>query len=323
MKKKHSKWEYEQFDDDKDFDGDIEEEIEVEEEDNIDKIANKLQSKSSYTKHHSNKSKIKYHKKHLSKSKMAKKINNDSTNLNVNKNIKEKDYIESNISNSVISEISNNKTQKSYNNPNTISLEININSEMKKNLNGNNINSNNNNISPVNPKPNVLISQNIKSIFDTLNNNNNTTNSFQLDNSEFLLNKLKGNKLLQEMKLKQNVKNKFSYYGKESNKSIDANENNNRAVVFNIIDNKNNMNEKLNKSTDKNKRIKNKKRSYLKRRINNFYFRYVFNFNFRCYCKKCCRRNFGFNSINLIRNIFIFLVIFSAIGFYSIIFFYD
>ena len=315
MRKKHSKWEYEQFEDDKDFDGDIEEEIEVE-EDNIDKIAKKLESKSSFTKHHSNKNKIKYHKKHLSKSKMTKKIINDSTNLNVNKNIKEKDYIESDISNSVISDISNHKTQKSYNIPNPISLEININSEMKKNLNGNN-----NNISPINPKPNVLISQNIKNIFDTLNNNN-TTNSFQLDNSKFLLNKLKGNKLLQEMKLKQNVKNKFSYYGKENNKSIDANENNNRAIVFNIIDNKNNMNEKLNKSNNKNKKIT-KKRSYLNRRINNFYFRYVFNFNFRCYCKKFCRRNTSFNSINLIRNVFIFLVIFSAIGFYSIIFFYD
>jgi len=318
MKKKHySKWKYEQFDDDKDFDGDIEEEIEVEEEDNIDKIAKKLQSKSSYTKHHSNKHKIKYHKKHLSKSKMTKKINNDSTNQNINKNIKEKDYIESNISNSVISEISDPKTQKSYNNPNPISLEISINSEMKKNLNDNS----NNNILPNNPKPNVHVSQNIKNIFDTLNNN--TTNSFQLDNSEFLLNKLKGNKLLQEMKLKQNVKNKFSYYGKEGNKSIDANENNNHAVVFNIIDNKNNMNEKLNKSADKNKKVKIKKRSYLKRRINNFYFRYVFNCNFRCYCKKFCRRNTRFNAINLIRNIFIFVVIFSAIGFYSIIFFYD
>ena len=312
MRKKHSKWEYEQFEDDKDFDGDIEEEIEVE-EDNIDKIAKKLESKSSFTKHHSNKNKIKYHKKHLSKSKMTKKIINDSTNLNVNKNIKEKDYIESDISNSVISDISNHKTQKSYNIPNPISLEININSEMKKNLNGNN-----NNISP-NPKPNVLISQNINNIFDTLNDK--TKNSFQLDNSKFLLNKLKGNKLLQEMKLKQNVKNKFSYYGKENNKSIDANENNNRAIVFNIIDNKNNMNEQLNKPNNKNKKIK-KKRSYLNRRINNFYFRYVFNFNFRCYCKKCCRRNTRFNSINLIRNIFIFLVVFSAIGFYSIIFFY-
>ena len=314
MKKKHSKWEYEQFEDDKVFDGDNEEEIEVE-EDNIDKIAKKLESKSSFTKHHSNKNKIKYHKKHLSKSKMTKKINNDSTNLNVNKNIKEKDYIESNISNSVISDISNPKTQKSYNIPNPISFEININSEMKKNLNGNN---NNNNISP-NPKPNVLISPNIKNIFDTLNNN--TTNSFQLDNSEFLLNKLKGNKLLQEMKLKQNVKNKFSYYGKENNKSIDARDNNNRSIVFNIIDNKNNMNEQLNKPNNKNKKIK-IKRSYLNRRINYFYFRYVFNCNFRCYCKKCCRRNTRFNSINLIRNIFIFLVVFSAIGFYSIIFFY-
>jgi hypothetical protein len=312
MKKKHSKWEYEQFEDDLVFDGDNEEEIEVE-EDNIDKIAKKLESKSSFTKHHSNKNKIKYHKKHLSKSKMTKKIINDSTNLNVNKNIKEKDYIESDISNSVISDISNHKTQKSYNIPNPISLEININSEMKKNLNGNN------NISP-NPKPNVLISQNINNIFDTLNDK--TKNSFQLDNSKFLLNKLKGNKLLQEMKLKQNVKNKFSYYGKENNKSIDANENNNRAIVFNIIDNKNNMNEQLNKPNNKNKKIK-KKRSYLNRRINNFYFRYVFNFNFRCYCKKCCRRNTRFNSINLIRNIFIFLVVFSAIGFYSIIFFYN
>lgn len=315
MKKKHSKWKYEQFEDDKDFDGDIEEEIEVE-EDNIDKIANKLQSKSSYKKQHSKKNKIKYHKKHLSNSKMGKKINNDSTNIIVNKNIKEKDYIESNISNNVISEISNPKTQKSYNNPNPISLEISINSEMKKNLND----KSNNNISPINQKPNVLMSQNIKNIFDTINNN--TTNSFQLDNSEFLLNKLKGNKLLQEMKLKQNVKNKFSYYGKENNKSIDANENNNRGVVFNIIDNKNNMNEKLNKSSD-NKKTKNKKRSYLNRRINNFYIRYVFNCNFRCYCKKLCRRNLRFNAINLIRNIFIFVVIFSAIGFYSIIFFYD
>ena len=318
MKKKHSKWEYEQFDKENDFDGDIEEEVE-EEEDKIDKIVKKLQSKSSFTKHHSNKSKIKYHKKHLSNSKMAKKINNDSINLNINKNIKEKDYIESNLSNSLISEISNPKTQKSCNNPNPISLEISINSEMKKNLNDNN--NNNNGISPINPKPNVLVTQNIKNIFDTINNN--TTNSIILDNSEFLLNKLKGNKLLQEMKLKQNDKNKFSYYGKESNKSIDTNENNNRAVVFNIIDNKNNMNENLNKSTDKNKKIKYKKRSYLNRKINNFYFRYVFNCNFSCYCKKCCRRNTRFNTINLIRNIFIFLVIFSAIGFYSIIFFYN
>jgi len=90
--------------------------------------------------------------------------------------------------------------------------------------------------------------------------NNNSSNSFQLDNSEFLLNKLKGNKYLQEIKLKKAIKNKYSYYGKtndlediDNNKENENNKNNNNAISFNISDNKNNLKEKLNKGKEKEK----------------------------------------------------------------------
>ena len=152
----------------------------------------------------------------------------------------------------------------------------------------------------------------------------NTTNTSQLDNSEFLLNKLKGNKLLQETKIKEANKNKFSYYGKELNSEPnDKNNNIDNNMVLNIIDNKNNMKEKLNKS-NKNKDEKKKyiKRKYIKRKVSELYLRYIFNCNCKCYCRKGCQRNRRFNAINIIRNIFIFLVITSAVIFYSIIFFY-
>lgn len=155
----------------------------------------------------------------------------------------------------------------------------------------------------------------------------NTTNSCQLDNSEFLLNKLKGNKLLQEIKLKEAIKNKFSYYGKQyNNETCDKNNKDNtniNNIVFNIIDDKNNMKEKLNKTKNKDDKKKNKKRKFLNRKVNQLYLRYIFNCNFKCYCKKICKRSRRFSVINIIRNLFIFLVVCSAIGFYSIIFFYD
>ena len=158
--------------------------------------------------------------------------------------------------------------------------------------------------------------------------NNNSSNSFQFDNSEFLLNKLKGNKLLQEIKLKKAIKNKFSYYGKTNElEDIDnpkGIENNNKnAIAFNIIDNKNNLKEKLNKGKEKekekekNNKKRTKKRNYIKKRVNQFYFRYVFNCNCKCLCQ-----NRRINTISLLRNIFICIIILSAIGFYSIIFFF-
>ena len=327
MNNKHSKKKEKKFEEDIDFDGDIEEEYEVE-EDNINKIANKLQSKLFFNKNNQkNKEKIN-NPNTSSKSKKFKKLKNSSINKKINKNIKEKEYLESNISNSVISDISNPKTTKSYSShPNPLILEININSEMKKKIDGN---EKQKNLSLISQNSNINLQQNIKG-FDTFN----TSNSLQLDNSEFLLNKLKGNKLLQELKLKQALKNKYSYYGKEHNNEIDnknINEifNHDNNIVFNIIDNKNNINEKLNKSNEKNinKNDKNEKKkinkiNYLNRRINRFYFRYVLNCSFKCYCKKLCKRNRRYSSINIIRNIFIFLVICSAIGFYSIIIFYD
>ena len=161
-----------------------------------------------------------------------------------------------------------------------------------------------------------------KDIFDV---SYNTTNSSQLDNSEFLLNKLKGNKLLQELELKEALKNKFYYYGKENYKNDDIN--NNKGIVFNIIDNENNMKENLNKSITKvnKKKNKNKKDSFINRKVNQLYFKYVFNCRCKCYCKELCKnnRNRRFNTIHLIRNIFVAIVICSAIGFYTIIFFLD
>ena len=88
-----------------------------------------------------------------------------------------------------------------------------------------------------------LIQNSNMSLQHTSNNNldiynNNSSNSFQLDNSEFLLNKLKGNKLLQETKLKKAIKNKYSYYGKtndlediDNNKENENNKNNNNAII--------------------------------------------------------------------------------------------
>ena len=320
MKNNHSINKYEEFEDEKDFEGDIEEEYEVE-DDNIDNIVNKLQSISS------NK---------LTTIKKEKNINsNDLCQSNklkqsyiINNNIKEKDYIESNLSNSIISEFSNPKTPKNYSNqPNKLNLEINLVTET------NNTNDNNNNKS--NQKDLTLIykmldrNEKTKNIFDTAYN---TSNSSQLDNSEFLLNKLKGNKLLQELKLKQALKNKFSYYGKDINNVIDdknnnendKNDNHQNNIVFNIIDSKNNnMKEKLNKSLKKKEKKKKKNINYINRKINQFYFRYAFNCNCKCYCGKLCKRNRRFNTLNIMRNIFLLLVICSAIGFYSMIIFFS
>jgi len=62
----------------------------------------------------------------------SKKISNSSINKKIYKNIKEKEYIESIISNSIISGISNPKSQKKYSeNQNHISLHINIKNENK------------------------------------------------------------------------------------------------------------------------------------------------------------------------------------------------
>jgi len=335
MNIKPSKKNYHIFEDDKDFDGDVEDLDEDEYykgENNINKIVNKIESNSSFNQ---GSSKNNRNNKASSKSNNSKKISNNSS---INKNIKEKEYIESNISNSLIesnisnsliSEISNPKIQKKYaENKNHISLHINIKTENKNNLDDN-CNENENKMTSLNQNSNINLQQTSSNFFDICSNN--SSNLFQLDNSEFLLNKLKGNKLLQEIKLKKARKNKFSYYGKtneledidnnkENEKNIDIN--NNNAIVFNIIDNKNNLKEKLNQGIEKEKRIekndkkKVKKKNYLKKRVNKFYFKYVFNCNCKCLC-----RNRRISAINLFRNIFICLIILSAIGFYSIIFF--
>ncbi len=84
------------------------------------------------------------------------------------------------------------------------------------------------------------------------------------------------------------------------------------------------MKEKLNKSKkNKNDKKKLKKRKYLNRKVNELYLRYIFNCDCKCYCRRRCERNRRFSTINIIRNLFIFLVISSAIIFYSIIFFYE
>ena len=96
-------------------------------------------------------------------------------------------------------------------------------------------------MSSLNQYSNINIQQISNIIFNICNNN--SSNSFQLDNSEFLLNNLKGNKLLQEMKIKQAIKNKISYYGKtnelEDNVNPKENEKNKikNSIAFNIIDN--------------------------------------------------------------------------------------
>jgi hypothetical protein len=323
MNNKHSnnKKKYQQFTDDKDFYADVEEENEVD-DDKIYKIENKIHATIIIKKHNSkkNKKKSKNKTKSRTKEKSTKKINN-SFDKKINKNIKEKNYIESNISNSLISENSYSKSQKSQpisHNPNPISLEINIDSEMKKKID---MNEKKKNLSLLISDSNSKLKQKQENLLDITYN---TTNSSQLDNSEFLLNKLKGNKLLQETKLKEAIKNKFSYYGKELNS--EPNEKNNKIdnnMVFNIIDNKNNIKEKLNKS-NKNKDEKKKylKRKYINRKVSELYLRYIFNCNCKCYCSRRCQRNWRFNTISLIRNIFIFLVITSAVIFYSIIFFY-
>ena len=233
-----------------------------------------------------------------------------------------KEYIESNISNSLISENSNPKSPKSHSitpTTNPINLEINIDNEMKKTID---IDNNKKNLTLLINDSNSKLKQKKENILDI---SYNTTNSSQLDNSEFLLNKLKGNKLLQELKLKEAIKNKFSYYGKDFNSEPNEKKNNNdNNVVFNITDNKNNLKEKLNKSKkNKNDKKKLKKRKYLNRKVNELYLRYIFNCDCKCYCRRRCERNRRFSTINIIRNLFIFLVISSAIIFYSIIFFYE
>ena len=317
MNNKNSKNKYKEFTEDKDFDGDIEEEYEIE-EDNIYKIENKLQSKISKNKNKS-KTNNNYKDKDILKSKNS--LINSSLSQKLNKNIKEKEYLESNISNSLISENSVPITVKSNTKqpPHVPNLQISINSEMKKKIDNENINKNN--LTVLIQNSNMKLKEK-KDIFDV---SYNTNNSSQLDNSEFLLNKLKGNKLLQELKLKEALKNKFYYYGKENYKNDDIN--NNKGIVFNIIDNENNMNENLNKSITKvnKKKNKNKKDSFINRKVNQLYFKYVFNCRCKCYCKELCKnnRNRRFNTINLIRNIFVGIVICSAIGFYTIIFFLD
>lgn len=301
MNNKNTKNKYQQLTEDKDFDGDIEEEYELDEQ-NIYKIENRLESKlNNIKKIPKNNQKLKTNN-HINKSKSQIKKINSSLSKKINKNIKEKEYIETNISNSIISDNSLPKSIKSnsINNPHIMSLEININNEMKNKINKI-------------ENSNIKLKEKKDNIFDITYNN---TNSSQLDNSEFLLNKLKSNKLLQELKLKESIKNKFRYYGKES-----SNDTNNNDIVFNISDNKNDLKEQLNKSGNKKKNII----------INNLKVKPKYSFKCECmfYCRNFCRRkrirhrNRRLNIINIIRNIFVGLVIFSAIGFYSIIFFYS
>ena len=311
MNNRHNKNKYQQFTEDKDFDGDIEEENEIDENYKIEK-----RLESSFNSKNNNKNTIEdeYNTRDIKesfKSKNSKKISNKSLSKKENKNIKVKEYIESNISNSVISENSLPKTTKSQSkNKKPMILEININSDMKKKIDNDN---NKKNLTLLIQDSNIKLKPKKDKIFD---NAYSSTNSSQLDNSEFLLTKLKGNKLLQELKLKESIKNKFNYYGKDNPKEI----NNNNAIIFNIIDNKNNLREKLNKKGDEKK--KNKLLNYFK--TNNKYSRCSLNCGCRCYFKNICKRKRNrtrFNTINFIRNIFVCLVISSAIGFYSIIFF--
>ena len=313
MNNRHNKNKYQLFTEDKDFDGDVEEENEIDEN-----YKNEKRLESSLNSKNINKNIFteEYNTRDIKesyKSKNSKKLSNKSLSKKENKNIKVKEYIESNISNSLISENSLPKTTKSQSkNKKSMILEININSDMKKKIDNDN---NKKNLALLIQDSNIKLKSKKDNIFD---NTYNSTNSSQLDNSEFLLTKLKGNKLLQELKLKESIKNKFNYYGKENPKEI----NNNNAIIFNIIDNKNNLREKLNKKEDKKK--KNKLLNYFK--TNNKYSRCSWNCGCRCYFKNICKRKRNrtrFNTINFIRNIFVCLVISSAIGFYSIIFFFS
>lgn len=315
MNERNKKTKYQLFTEDKDFDGDIEEENEKEEDNKIEKklessLHNKDINKNIFDEEINDKI-----SKKSNKSKNSKKISNKSLSKKINKNIKFKEYIESNISNSVISENSIPRITKTQsNNEKPMFLEININSEMKKKIDKDNKKKN---LTLLIQDSNLKIKNKKDNIFD---NTYNTTNSSQLDNSKFLLNKLKGNKLLQELKLKESINNKFRYYGKDN---LQENNNNNKAIIFNIIDNKNNLDEKLNKNKEEKKKKNNKILNYFKRKKN--YSRFSFKCGCKCYIKNICKinRNCRFNTITLIRNIFVFLVICSAIGFYSIILFHS
>ena len=297
MRSKNLKNKFQQFTDDKDFDGDVEEENEIVDE-NINKIENRLCSKINFKKNYID-NKITQN----NNSENHSKLNNNSLKIKINENIKENNFIHYNNSN--ISEKSIPKTTKS--NSINMDFEININNEMKNKLDDKD--NNKKNLSLIIEKSNYKLKQK-NDLFDT---SYNTTNNSQLDNSEFLLNKLKGNKLLQELKLKESMKNKFRYYEKEKIN------NNNDNITFNIIENKNDIKDKL---TEEPKKKNNK--SYLNKKLNRLYFNYLFNCEFKCYCHNLCKRNNRrFNVINFIRNLFIFIVIISSIGLYSIILFYN
>ena len=232
--------------------------------------------------------------------------NNDSIINNISNflpnNIKEKDSENSqDIGNSIISVNSIQKPVKISPKP-LIDVDISLNNDLKEELenqenNGINkfiLSTNNSNINN-----NLLL---INKILNTNEKNNLSTLSTHLDNSRFFLNK-KTNGLITTHKIEKDNKEKNN---KEKEKDINL---------------KLTINEKEEKDKDKNKDNK-KEKKQIDKKVNKKYKRkYRYNsrsdwFNKRN-CKRRCR---NCNIITIIRDIFITIIVLSALAFYATIF---
>jgi len=229
--------------------------------------------------------------------------NNDSLINNISNllpnNIKEKDNeISQDIGNSIISVNSIQKPVKISPKP-LIDVDISLNNDLKEELenqenNGINkfiLSTNNSNIN------NNLLSRN--KILNTNEKNNLSTLSTHLDNSRYFLTK-KTNGLITANKIEKDYKEKNN---KEKNDNL-----------------KLTINEKKEKDKDKNNKKDNKQ---IDKKINKKYKRkYRYNsFWSDCFNKRNCKRRCrNCNLITIIRDIFITIIVLSALAFYATIF---
>ena len=232
--------------------------------------------------------------------------NNDSLLNNISnllpKNIKEKDNeVSQDVGNSIISVNSVVKGIKKPSKP-MIDVDISLNNdlkdelEMQENNEGNKQNlilSTNN--SNANSNNNILSRNKIMNVGET---NNLSTLSTHLDNSRFFLKK-KNNGLITATKMEKENKDKND---KDINVKLAINE-----------DKKNEKEKEMKNKKDKNKKINKKNNIIIKNRYNS-----IFN---NCFDKKTWRiRRRSCNFITILRNIFITIIIVSALAFYATIF---
>ena len=232
--------------------------------------------------------------------------NNDSFINNISnllpKNIKEKDNeVSQDVGSSVISVNSIMKGVKKPSKP-MIDVDISLNNDLKDELemqennegikqnlilSTNNSNANSNNI---------ILSRN--KIINVGKTNNLSTLSTHLDNSRFFLNK-KNNGLITATKIEKENKEKND---KDLNSKLVVNE-----------DKKNEKDKEMKNKKEKNKKINKTKNIKIKNRYNSF-------FN-NCCDKRAWRiRSRNCNFITILRDIFITIIIVSALAFYATIF---